>query len=113
MHAQIGRLILEKKALKKEVESLTPPPAPPRPKLPTWIFEWNAVRERLPVGASFDYLGRKMVVKTVRDYIQVPGNSWCGPEVYMPRITAEYADNHGLIHEHVFETQPWVILSNV
>lgn len=57
MHKQIGQLLSENKALKKQVESLTPPPAPPKSELPEWLPEWNALRDRLPVGASFEYLG--------------------------------------------------------
>ncbi len=72
----------------------------PKPKTereaPWWVADWQKVRDQYPVGRSFDYLGRKMLVAQY-DY------EWRGMYLPpMPRMKCEYADDGGRLREWVF-----------
>jgi hypothetical protein len=64
--------------------------------------------EAYPPGRRFEYLGREMVVKWQRHYW--PMFDWPFAMPIYPAIIAEYADEHGVIHEHRFENSPWTLL---
>jgi len=74
---------------------------------PAWWSLWQELKEKYPVGRSFDYLGRKMIVS--RHELYFPGMEYF-PTQY-PKIICEYADDHGVLHEWSFPIEQWKVLS--
>lgn len=60
--------------------------------------EIRSLKERFPIGYSFKYLGREMIV--IRHYTL---SSY--PPVKMPAIVTNYSDNLGVIRSLVFSTE--------
>ena len=91
-----------------------PKPEPKEQEKPWWEPEWEAIQAAYPVGRSFEYLGREMIVTRLRWYS--PGLGFCGCGIYipptLPAVITEYADERGEIHEHAFEMSAWPILAN-
>jgi hypothetical protein len=54
---------------------------------------WDSINKKYPVGGEFEYLGRKMIIKK---------NFYSCGWLSSFRITANYADDHGEIHEIIF-----------
>ena len=63
---------------------------------PWWEADWQKVREQYPVGRSFDYLGRTMLVAQYDYEWRV---MYLPP---MPQMTCEYADDGGRLRKWVF-----------
>ena len=79
----------------------------PENSAPEWWGMWTELKDKYPVGRSFEYLGRKMIVSRHRHYF--PGMGYFLP-VY-PEIICEYADDHGVLHEWAFPMENWKVLS--
>lgn len=75
-----------------------PKPETPRPK-EWWEDDWAKVKELYPVGKSFDYLGRKLVVAQYRGELLGLYGPW------RPYMVCEYADDKGKLHEWCFEVE--------
>lgn len=80
----------------------------------SWWDEWQAVQKACPVGRTFGYLGRTMIVTRMRGYSS--GYSALGYGAHTPptwpAVVTEYADERGEIHQHSFGRQAWPILAN-
>lgn len=91
-----------------------PKPPPLKEEPPAWLPQWEKVIDEYPVARQFEYLGRKMVVTRHRHYS--PSYGGFPGRIYIratwPAIIAEYADEHGEIHEHEFGISKWPILAN-
>lgn len=83
---------------KKKEEKYTPP---------AWWNLWQELKEKYPVGRSFEYLGRKMIVVKHENYF--PGMGTFSP--ILPSIICEYADELGVLHEWSFPLGTWKVLS--
>ena len=65
---------------------------------------WDSAFAAYPVGKSFEYLGRKMVVVEHIHYRrELDGCGYYYIPAQYPEIVAEYADERGEIHTHKFE----------
>jgi hypothetical protein len=89
-----------------------PRPAPAEPKQ-WWQDGWDKVRAAYPIGRQFEYLGRKMVVA---HYIWTKradkefSNEFTEYLPMTPCLIAEYADDHGKLHEWQFTVQMMPLL---
>lgn len=72
---------------------------------PWWELEWIAVSQRFPVGRTFTYLGRTMIVERHgRDY---------GLSIYSPSkpvLQCAYCDDSGKLREWRFGVGTWPVL---
>jgi len=75
---------------KKEPET---PKAPP-----VWLNQWNQVQQDFPVGSTFEYLGRTMMVFRHRPYIKGHFTKYSQLLTQYPVLECEYADDNGVLH---------------
>lgn len=60
-----------------------------------WDKDWKRVRSLYPVGRTFVYLGKTLIVAQY-------GYEHCGAETYRPQMVCEYVDDHGRLREWYF-----------
>lgn len=68
--------------------------------LPSWWTKWQTAQEKFPLGKSFNYLGRQMIVVSHRRYFRGIYTPYGSVPMSMPAILAEYADNRGTINTY-------------
>ena len=85
----------------------------PEPKTLWWEDRWKEVRDQYPVGRSFEYLGRNLLVAQYKWADDAMTCIQYGVHP-MPEMVCEYADNEGILREWVFNPRMFkVLLANV
>ena len=67
---------------------------------PSWWVEWLNIKASYPIGSTFKFLGKDMIVRY---------HSFSQP----PSICCSYADNNGVIHDYRFDIVEWKLLTKL
>lgn len=65
------------------------------------------------MGTKFSYLGRPMTVTEIRKYSTGFAGFGLSIPPALPAIVTEYADKHGVIRSHTFESKSFKLLADL
>jgi hypothetical protein len=91
------------KRVVRRLFGLEPKPLPPPP---WWWEKWQRIEKDYPIGRSFEYLGRRLLVVAHEwDTTAFLYGGWSKPQ-----LATEYADEHGKLHEWYFHVRMFDVL---